>query len=156
MQSTGNAMPPRAALLAIAIGLFGLLATGCGSRLKAPIMQVERLAVKSVRITGAGVEVGFRIRNPNPETLEIERFEYTLSLNGHKLGNGYHPAGMSLPGFGETMIETRFDLNFLSLPGTVKAILDSDVVDAEAKGKFHIHNGRPLAFRATGRVPLNR
>ena len=70
-------------------------------------------------ITGAALEISFRVRNPNPEALAVERFEYELKLNGRSLGRGYEPQGFEIEGFGQEEITTRFDVNFLNVPGAV-------------------------------------
>lgn len=149
-------MPRLRAALALALILPII---GCASRLKAPIMQVEKLAVKSMRITGAGLEVTFKMRNPNQEDLNIERFEYELALNGHRLGRGFHPTAFTVKGFDEATVMTKFDLNFLSLPGTVKTLLEGGDAEAEAKGTFYLDGvlgSRPLHFKSKGTVPLSQ
>ena len=48
------------------------LGLACAS-LKAPTLQVESLKVGKLGVTGAGLDVGFRVQNPNPEALEIDK-----------------------------------------------------------------------------------
>ena len=120
----------RALLLSVSAAA-GLLA--CAS-IKPPTLQVQGLGVGKVGLTGANVRVTFGVRNPNPESLLIERFEYDLMLNGHRLGHGYVSEPVSLQGFGEEKVSSDFNLNFLSLPRTVKALLDQDRARAQARG----------------------
>jgi LEA14-like dessication related protein len=120
---------------AAGLALFILVtSTSC---MKAPIMAVDGLRVGDMGITGAALDVLFRIRNPNPEPLNIDRFEYRLYINGHRMGQGYEPSGLQLAGFGEGKVQSRFDLNFLRLPGAILDVLRQDRVKARVKGHFY-------------------
>ena len=62
---------------AAALALMMLVtSTSC---MKAPILAVDGLRVGDMGITGVALDVLFRVRNPNPEPLNIDRFEYQLS-----------------------------------------------------------------------------
>ncbi len=88
-------------------------------------------------ITGVALDVLFRVRNPNPEPLNIDRFEYQLYINGNRVGRGYEASGLQLAGFGEGKVQSRFDLNFLRLPGAIQDVLRQDRVKARVKGHFY-------------------
>jgi len=139
-----------------ALGLLAL--AGCAT-LKAPTLQLEGMGVEKVRITGLGLEVRFHVRNPNPEPLRIERFEYELKLNGRRLGRGYYPDSFDLAGFGDQRIESNLDVNFLALPQGVQRILQRDEVRAEIKGKFYVQQGgslKGLGFKSDAEVRIRR
>jgi LEA14-like dessication related protein len=130
---------PKTSTRVLAIGAaLGLAA--CAS-VKPPTLRVQGLGLGRVGITGANLHVTFGVRNPNPEDLLIERFEYELILNGHRLGRGYVADPVSLRGFGEEGVSSDFNLNFLNVPGTVKAILDRDRVRTQARGHFYVRAG---------------
>ena len=142
----------------VAVLLLAALASACAST-KAPSLQIEGLKFEKLRLGGAGLNVNFRVRNVNPEDLFIEKFEYEFKVNGHRLGRGYYPEAVQLPGFGDRRIESHFDVNFLTLPGTVKNILDRDRVKAEAKGTFYVRDGggvKKLKFKSDGEVDLRK
>lgn len=146
--------------LAIAAVLAAGLAVlqGCASA-KPPTLSVEALRIGKIGITGATLDVGFKLRNPNPETMFIERFEYELFLNGERLGHGYEPSAVRLDGFAEARVGSRFDLNFLRVPGAVKKLLDDDHVTARAKGNFFVRDGNSLkkiGFDADASVDIRR
>ena len=142
--------------------LLAVLATGlasCGS-LKTPILQVEGMRFDKVRVTGIGLDIKFRVQNPNPEALVIERFEYELKLNGRRLGRGYHTEPIRLDGFRDERLRSRFGLNFLSVPGAVREVMDDDRADAEIKGNFYVarESGglKKLGFKSKARVDMGR
>jgi LEA14-like dessication related protein len=135
------------------------LAVSACATLKAPSLQVEKMSVEGVRLTGATLNVNFRVQNPNKEPLQIERFEYDLRLNNHRLGRGYFPDALTLDAFRDDRIRTRFNVNMLNLPGTVKAILEKDRVRARVTGKFYVRRGdglKTLRFDEDAEVDLER
>lgn len=137
---------------------LALLLGGCAT-LKAPILQVEGLKLGKLGVTGAAMEVAFRVRNPNPESMLVERFDYELFVNGHRLGRGFQPDALELPGFKEERVVSRFDLNFLSLPGAVKAVLEDDRAKAKVKGHFYVAQAgglKKLGFSSDAEVKINR
>src|SRR5262245_9326813 len=118
-------------------------ASACAS-LKTPTLQVEALKFEKVRVTGAGVDVAFRVQNPNPKELTIERFEYQLTVNGKSLGHGYYSEPVRLEGFKDERLNSRFGLNFLRLPGAVQAVLDQDRARVQVDGTFYVRDGGDL------------
>lgn len=138
------------------LALSALLTAACAS-VKAPILAVDSLKVGDMGITGVALDVGFRIRNPNPEPLSVERFEYELFVNGNRLGRGFESKGVELAGFGEATVRSRFDVNFLGVPGAVKEVLKQDRVKARAKGRFYASGAfgrRELSFDSDAEVGL--
>lgn len=141
----------------VAVALVGL---GACASLKAPILRVDGLKLGKAGITGAAMEVAFNLRNPNSEPMLVERFDYELFVNGRRLGRGYQPDSVDLPGFGEQRVTSRFDLNFLSLPGAVKAVLDDDRARARVKGHFYVRQAgggqKKLGFDADADVDIRK
>ena len=142
------------ALALLSAAAFGLCA--CAS-IQPPTLRVQGLGLTKVGITGANLRVTFGVRNPNPEDLLIERFEYELMLNGRSLGHGYVSDPMSIKGFGEERVTSEFNLNFLKVPGTVKAVLDQDRAKAQARGHFYVRHGdglKKMGFDSKAEVDL--
>jgi LEA14-like dessication related protein len=137
-----------------------LLALSACATVKAPTLQVSGLKVGKPGLTGLTMDVGFKVRNPNPDALLIERFEYELFLNGNRLGRGFQPDAINLGGFREESVRSRFDLNYLSLPGTVKDLLKDNRAKARAKGTFFVResNGglKKLKFDADAEVDIRK
>lgn len=143
--------------LVLALAAFTLPA--CAT-LKTPTLSVEALKVGKIGITGVTMNVAFKVRNPNADPLLIERFEYELFLNGNRLGRGYQPDALELDGFREERVTSRFDLNFLHVPGAVKDLIDDDRVKARAKGTFFVRETggglKKLKFDADAEVDVHK
>lgn len=143
----------------IAVASVCFAAAACGPAIKPPVLQVDKIKVEKARITGLGLDVHFRVQNAEPETLYIDRFEYELKLNGYRLGRGYYPEALTLEGFASEPVISHFQLNWLSLPGSVKSVLDHDRAKAEVKGKFYVRRGGGLdeiGFKTRAEVRLRR
>ena len=127
---------PFAALLLATLATV-VVASGCAT-LQPPRVQVQRLGRPQVGLTGATLEVTFSVRNPNPDPITIERVHYDLILNGVRVGDGFITQSVDVAGFGEARMSSRFDLNYLRVPGAVKSIVDRDRVDARTRGRFYM------------------
>jgi LEA14-like dessication related protein len=130
-------MSPSRLRVRVALALIAVLPAACAT-LEAPTLQIDALRVADMGITGAALDISFRVRNPNPKALSVERFEYKLFLNGTSLGRGYEPKGFEIQGFGQETITTRFDVNFLNLPGAVKGVIERKDGRAEVDGDFYV------------------
>jgi LEA14-like dessication related protein len=145
-------------LVATVVLVSALLAGGCAG-MKPPTLAVDGLKVGDMGLSGVALDVGFRIRNPNPEPLRIERFEYELLVNGSSLGHGYEPKGTELAGFGEAKLTSRLDINTLKVPGAVLKVLRQDKVRARAKGKYYTsgtYGKKELGFDSDVEVDLSK
>ena len=137
---------------------LALLALATPACVKAPILAVDGLKLGDMGITGVALDVRFRVRNPNPEPLNIDRMEYELFVNGNRLGRGFDSKGLPLEGFGEGKVQSRVDVNFLALPGAVKDVLRQDRVKARVKGSFYTsgsYGTKRLGFDADAEVNLH-
>jgi LEA14-like dessication related protein len=135
-----------------------LTVVSCAS-LKTPTLQVEAVKVDKLRLTGAGLDVAFRVQNPNPDNLLIERFEYQLSIDGKSLGHGYYSEPIRLDGFKDERVDSRFAINFLHLPGAVQAVLDQDRAKVQVDGTFYVRQGndlKKLVFKNDANIDLKK
>jgi LEA14-like dessication related protein len=138
---TGLSHPSRLfAVLMLATLATAVVSIGCAS-LQPPRIQVQRLGRPQVELTGATLDVTFNVRNPNPDPITIERVQYDLILNGVRVGDGFITQSVEVAGFGEARMSSRFDLNYLRVPGAVKSIMDRDRVDARTRGRFYMRRG---------------
>lgn len=131
------------------------LLTACA--VKAPILALDGVKVGDMGVTGVALDVRFRVRNPNPEPLQVDKMEYELFLNGNRVGRGFDAKALPLEGFGEGKVASRVDVNFLGLPGAIKDVLHEDKVKAHVKGHFYTsghYGNKRLGFDADAEVKL--
>jgi LEA14-like dessication related protein len=123
----------------------------------APTLAVRHVGKAQIGVTGARLQVTFSVRNPNPEELLVERFDYELILNGRHVGHGYVSEPFPLPGFAEQRVVSDLELSFLKLPGAIHEVLEQDRVRARASGHFYVRargEARRLAFDSEAQVEL--
>jgi LEA14-like dessication related protein len=142
------------ALLAAPTALVLALSACASAPIQPPTLQVAGLKVGDMGLTGVALDVRFRVRNPNPNAIKIDRFEYELVMNGQPLGRGFEARPLKIESFQDAEIVSRFDLNLLSLPGVVKSVLGEKVVAAHVEGLFHVKGRDPLPFASDAQVDL--
>jgi len=134
---------------------LALLLSACASApIQPPTLQVAGLKVGDMGLTGVALDVRFRVRNPNPNVIKIDRFEYELAVNGQRLGRGFEARPLKIESFQDAEVVSRFDLNLLSLPGVVKSVLGEKVVAAHVEGLFHVKGRDPMPFASDAQVDL--
>jgi LEA14-like dessication related protein len=142
----------RAARLAV---LGALLAPAAACRTPSPpSLAIDGMKIADMGVTGAVLNISLRMRNTDPNPMRIERFEYDLLVDGKKVGHGYHPETIDIAAFTEQKITSRFDLNFLALPGAIKSLFQKDQVPAEIQGTYYVRQmgrlrGLPMQAKAT-------
>jgi LEA14-like dessication related protein len=119
-----------------------------------PTLAIDGMKVADMGVTGAVLEISLRMRNTDPKPLRVERFEYDLLVDGRKVGHGYYPEAVDIAAFAEQKITSRFDLNFLALPGAIKSLFQKDQVPAEIQGTYYVKmagqlRGLPMQAKAT-------
>ncbi len=142
----------------LAVG-FTIVLAGCAPALKPPTLQVQGLKKGKVGITGAKLDVVFGVRNPNPTDLAVDKMEFELLLNGNGVGRGYVSEPFSIRGFAEEKVVSTVDVNYLRVPGAIKAVLEDDEVRARARGVFYVRQGgglKKLDFDSDAKVSLGR
>jgi LEA14-like dessication related protein len=142
-------------LVLAALVASALLTPACA--VKAPILALDGVKVGDMGVTGVALDVRFRVRNPNPEPLRVDRMEYELFINGNRVGRGFDVNALPLEGFGEGKVASRVDVNFLGLPGAIKDVLHEDKVEARVKGHFYTsghYGNKRLGFDSEAEVNL--
>ena len=142
----------------LALG-FTLVLAACAPALKPPTLQVQGLKKGRIGITGAKLDVVFGVRNPNPNDIAVDKMEFELLLNGNDVGRGFVSEPFTIRGFGEENVVSTVDVNYLRVPGAIKAVLEDDQVRAQARGFFYVRQGgglKKLDFDSDARVSLGR
>ena len=85
------------------IGLAGCATLPVGT--EPPYLSI--ISIEPVEVTPLEQKYRFRVRaqNPNDHDLEISGMSYVLEINGHSFLKGVSNDALTLPRFGETIIE---------------------------------------------------
>ncbi len=152
-------MSSRLVVRVLSVVTLASLLAGCGPALRPPQLQVQKLDLGKATLAGLNADVFFTVRNPNEGPLAVDHFEYDLFVNGNRLGRGDVNEPLEFAPFESKNVVSRFQLSWLSLPGSVKSVLDRDRVEAEVKGTFFVRSGggyKKLGFESRGQVDLRR
>jgi LEA14-like dessication related protein len=137
-----------------AVLLCVTLLAGC-ARLEPPIVKVQSAKMLKLGIAGSTLALDLRVQNPNTRTLRVERFEYAVSVNDVALGRGFHADPVTIEGFREASVRTNFELSMLSIPGTVKSIIERGEARARIRGTVHLAGGpRTVPFEGETLIDL--
>ncbi|NJE79436.1 LEA type 2 family protein [Thermococcus sp. GR4] len=101
-------------------------------------IMLSNVRVESIGLTGATLEVVFRIYNPNDVTATLDRIDYELYGNGEFLGYGYVDRSVDIPAHSIRYVSSEFTLDY---GGALKALwsaLKSGDVEWRVKGTVHI------------------
>jgi LEA14-like dessication related protein len=142
-----------------AVAAVSALTLGACASLEPPRLQVMRLGLDQMGITGAVLDVDFAVFNPNPDPVLVERFEYELLLNEWPVGFGVLPNSVGVSGYGQERVRSRFDLNLLRMGAAIKSVLDQDRVQARVRGTAHVRRGsklRRMRFGSDASVSLRK
>ena len=148
-----------AAMAAALFTVTCMAASGCGSSAERPLLTATGLKFHKPGVSGLPVDVTFRVQNPNPKPLDVERFSYEVFVNEQSIGRGFVPEPMVIDGFKERPVVSRFNINYFAIPGAVKQVLNQDRINATVRGTFYLKGrlwGRQLPFESSGVIPLGR
>jgi LEA14-like dessication related protein len=139
--------------------LIALVGSACGQPPQRPTLTATGLKLHKPGVSGLPVDVTFRLQNPNPDPMTVERFDYEIVVNTQTVGRGFVAEPALLEPFKETDVRSRFNINYFSIPGAVKQILGQDRMDAMIRGTFYV-KGRlrtqQLPFEAASTIPIGK
>nr|WP_240923465.1 LEA type 2 family protein [Thermococcus sp. 18S1] len=101
-------------------------------------ITLSDVRVASIGLTGAKLEIVFRIYNPNDVTATLDRIEYELYGNGEFLGYGYIDRSVDIPARSIRYVSSEFTLDYGGALKTIWSALKRGDVDWRVKGTLHI------------------
>jgi LEA14-like dessication related protein len=130
-----------------------------GDIFKEPDVQLERVVVRGVSLTGGNLDLIVKVDNPNGFTLEGTRLEVGFDIEGEHLGDITYDDDFAVPENGGTTINLPLQFGWAGVGSAVRAALGSGDLPYRMKGQVEIKTpwGRKeVPFTHEGRVPLTR
>lgn len=93
---------PAVLCLALAAGCAGLF-----TRPEPPNVSLADLQVADVGLFEQRYRLRLRVQNPNDFALPIKGMRYTLAVNDREFAEGVSPESVTVPAFGEELIEVE-------------------------------------------------
>jgi LEA14-like dessication related protein len=127
-----------------------------GTRLAAPKVSVERIAVGGIRGGDAMVTLSLRLENPNESDLTLHSLRFGLSINDVALTSGATAQGETIVAGGSAVIEleTRTNMNAVLQVIALSAGGRKPSLQYALDGEVVVQNGVRLPFARRGDIPL--
>ena len=149
---------PRHCLL---LGLLTSIAacSAIGDIFKEPDVQLERVVVRGVGISGGNLDLIVKVDNPNSFTLHGTKLEVGFDVEGQHLGDIAYDDDFSVTENGTTTVTLPLKFGWAGVGSAVRTALGSGDLPYSMKGQLELRTpwGRKeVPFTREGRVPLTR
>lgn len=142
----------RVFLVALAMSLLVSCKT-MSEPMEEPIVHLSDLRVRDVQLFEQRYTLALRVENPNPQELPVNGLSYRVLLNNVELGRGASRQSVTIPPYGESVIEVDVVSNTLSLLPRVRDIASGAVnaMRVSITGNMNLANrAAPLPFSFQG------
>jgi len=124
-----------------------------------PEVQLERVVVRSVGMTGGTLDLIVAVNNPNSFTLQGTGLEVGFDVEGQHLGDIAYHDDFSVTENGRSTLTLPLTFGWAGIGSAVRAALGSGDLPFKMKGQVELKTpwGRKeVPFTREGRVPLTR
>ena len=136
-----------------------LLLSACSDSGYLPTVSFERLDLQRISWEDVDADFVFSVRNPNPLTIDLARFDYDLAFSGVHWVSGDNPDGLVLEASGSSEWALPMHIVFQELYDLVQATKGEDTIPFEIAGTFGFDTSIgavDLPYRADGGFPALR
>jgi LEA14-like dessication related protein len=144
------------ALILLLTAALGTACTEGGSILD---VEFERLDVHQVSWDEVDTDFVFKVSNPNPIGIQMQRFDYALAFDGVEWVSGDNPDGLQVAAADDSEVALPALVGFLELYEMVQAIRGSDDIPFEISGSFGFDSdfgSIDIPYAADGAFPAVR
>ena len=137
-------MMPEAAGHYLKLCLLVLVITSCattGRYPESPRVSLSGIQPKEMALLEQRYSLQLRIMNPNDTAIPVEGISYAIEINGREFAYGVSNAAVSIPPFGEALLDVEVVSNLLNIKQQVQ----------EMQGERH----DSLRYRLTGKISLD-
>lgn len=137
-----------------------LLPLGCATlpgSLEPPRVSLVGLNLLSVELFEQRYQVRLRLKNPNPETLEVRGIDFQLTLNGKDFADGVSNQPLDVAGYGEQVLSLEVSSNLIQVLRLLQGTQENPRpgVDYRISGSVAVGDAyRRLPFDRSGEIAL--
>lgn len=124
-----------------------------------PKLRFERLAVDKIDFSSIATNFVFAVQNPNPISVKLDQFGYSLGLEGVEFIKGRNTDGLKLESKSDTELAIPVSLAFADIFKLVQNVDGKDDIGFSLAGDFGFNTPAGLAsvpFKEEGRFPVVR
>ena len=136
--------------------ILGTACTEGGSFLD---VEFDRLDVHDVSWDEVDTDFVFKVSNPNPIGIKMQRFDYALSFDGVEWVRGDDPDGLEVAAVDDSEVALPALVGFLDLYEMVQAVRGSDDIPFQIQGSFGFDSewgSFDIPYAADGTFPAVR
>jgi LEA14-like dessication related protein len=130
---------------------------------KLPTVNVERMELKRLGLSGADLVLGIQVNNPNAFSVIMEGMQYWLNINGQPWASGETGTRVQITEKGENLLEIPILLNFLQIgQSAYQALAEGQSLSYQFQGDLDLTTslsllGRThLPFQRSGQIEVFR
>ena len=147
-------LPFRLSFLVLPLVFFSLF--GCATvrdLIQPPEVGFEEARIEDISFTNLDTAFTFRITNPNPVGLKIDRLDYNLELDGRPFLEGIIDSGIPLRADSSGTAEVPVSISLLDAYDTITQVFESDYLPYRISGSMSI-GIFTVPFEHQGRLPV--
>ena len=144
-------------------GILGAaLLTGCAGLqeyFKDPDVNLQRVVVRGVGLTGGTMDLVVGVYNPNPFDLQGTKLQLGLDVEDSHVGDVEYDSGFQTQKGDTTVLTLPLNFSWNGLAGAVRTALGSGDLPYTLRGQLSVATPigqRQVAFTHQGRAPLSR
>ena len=137
-------MMPEVAGRCLKLCLLVLAISACATTARypeSPRVSLTGIQPKDMTLLEQRYSLQLRIMNPNDKAIPVEGMSYAIEINGREFAYGVSNASVSIPPFGEALLDVEVVSNLLNILQQVQ----------EMQGEQH----DSLSYRLTGKISLD-
>ena len=110
-----------------------------------PKLHFDRLAVDKIDFTSISADFIFGVQNPNPVSVKLDQFGYSLGLEGVEFVKGRNTDGIALKSKGDTELSIPVTLAFADIFKLVQNVDGKDDIGFSLAGDFGFNTPAGMA-----------
>ena len=119
------------------------LTTACSTlveqaNIQEPTITLEKTRVAGLSLEGVDLMVSLNVQNPNPFSIKLAGFDYSLSINNHKITGGQKRDAFKINSNDVAQIELPVKLNFTEIFKLVGGLTELDAVGYQIDATAYI------------------
>ncbi|GAB4507770.1 MAG: LEA type 2 family protein [Sulfuricaulis sp.] len=123
---------------------FVVMLSGCAvlqSAIEPPQVTMNNLQIRDMTLLEQRYAVTLRVQNPNPIPLPISGMNFQLDINDTELGRGVSNQAVTVPAYGEALVEIRLVSNLMRIFNQIRGLESS--------------KGQSLRYRLSGGLSIS-
>lgn len=127
--------------------------------LQKPTLTFQRVNLRDLTFVGLGVDLDWRIDNPNDFGIDLASVEYEFEVDGHLLARGKSAKGIQIAPSASSTLTLPFDVVYREMARSILALYQKTEVPFTVKGHFGFDTPVGVIrvpFRKAGTLPVPR